>query len=164
MAGAARSEIQERLSAADETVLDEMRRLFGPAVAALVRRKFAGRLRAVEAEGVLQEALLRAWEACGRFDCERANLRTWFLGIARNVARDISRCGWAKQRAREVSLNAEYPVEERETTRARGGLRASGTANKSAKLVGAIQALGNREQYVIMDVSALRDRLNPTVS
>ena len=40
------------------------------------------------AEDAAQEAFIRAWRACARFDPERGPLRQWLLAITVNVAKD----------------------------------------------------------------------------
>ncbi|WP_239476703.1 sigma-70 family RNA polymerase sigma factor [Nocardia arizonensis] len=42
-------------------------------------------------EQVVQETLLRAWRSCARFDASKGSVRTWLLGIERNVLIDLSR-------------------------------------------------------------------------
>lgn len=57
--------------------------LFGFAFNALEDRQLA--------EDVVQETFLRAWRSAGRFDPDRASLRTWLFTIARNGVVDASR-------------------------------------------------------------------------
>jgi RNA polymerase sigma-70 factor (ECF subfamily) len=62
---------------------------------------FAYRLRSVaDAEDLTQRTFERALRAWGRFDPERASVRTWLLSIARNLLIDHYRADvWGRQQA-----------------------------------------------------------------
>ncbi len=54
------------------------------------------------AEDAAQEAFIRAWRACARFDPQRGPLRQWLLAITANVAKDYVK---ARLRRRTVVLD-----------------------------------------------------------
>jgi RNA polymerase sigma-70 factor (ECF subfamily) len=56
-----------------------------------------------EAEDAVQETFERVWRAAGRFDAERASLRTWVYRIATNVCVDLLR--GAARRALPIDLS-----------------------------------------------------------
>jgi RNA polymerase sigma-70 factor (ECF subfamily) len=51
------------------------------------------------AEDLTQEVFLRAWRHAEQYDAGRASVRTWLLGIARNVVIDTYRADAARPRA-----------------------------------------------------------------
>jgi RNA polymerase sigma-70 factor (ECF subfamily) len=57
---------------------------------------------AAEAEDAAQETLVRAWRNAGRYDRDRASLRTWVYRIATNVCVDLLRS--AGRRAHPIDL------------------------------------------------------------
>ncbi|MCB4824091.1 sigma-70 family RNA polymerase sigma factor [Roseicella aerolata] len=59
-----------------------------------------------EAEEVAQEALLRAWQAAGRFDPSRAQVTTWLHRIVLNLAIDRTRRRASAPQAGEAALAA----------------------------------------------------------
>ena len=72
----------------DESALRSLVDDHGPALRAYLRRRTSDPHRA---DDLLQEVLLRAWRRAGTFDPERGEVRSWLLGIARNVVIDAAR-------------------------------------------------------------------------
>ncbi len=64
---------------------------------------------AAEAEDAVQDTLLRAWQAAGRFE-GRSSVRSWLYRIATNVCLDMLR--GRRRRARPMDLGPAMPPEE----------------------------------------------------
>src|ERR1700687_2992139 len=63
---------------------------------------------AVQAEGAVQDTLLRAWRSIERFE-GRAALRSWLYRIATNVCLDM--LDGRQRRARPMDLSAAAPAD-----------------------------------------------------
>lgn len=100
----ASAELERRLRAGDELVLEDILRTHGPPVKAVLKRRFSTLLNDSDWEDVLAVALFRVWQARDRFDSLKASLRVWFFRIAENAARDVLKIGWQKARLLEVSV------------------------------------------------------------
>jgi RNA polymerase sigma-70 factor (ECF subfamily) len=93
---------------------DDLARLLqtaGPAIRAVLWRKYATALRETEIDDVLSIALHRVWKNRSRFDPARGSLRAWFFCIAERAALDVIKSGWQKARALETVLgNGDHPA------------------------------------------------------
>lgn len=122
----------DRLLADDEQVLEEILGAFGPAILAVLARKYRGVLGAHDLEDLLSIGLYRLWTHRTRFELSRGSLRAWFFQIVDNAARDVLRHGWIKARQREVSWTAveSHPFDGAFTSRHVGNGRRGHSAPK----------------------------------
>ena len=116
--------------ASDDTLMDEVRRGDGRAIAALYDRYsnlvFSLGLRMLgdreSTEELVQEVFLRAWRQAASYQPSLGRLSSWLLGIARNLAVDELRRRGARpqqtagdpeeQLGQIASTNTENPEEE----------------------------------------------------
>ena len=97
----------EAMTPTDERSLENMLRQFGPAVRAVLIRRYRGVLAPADVEDILAVALHRSWQGRGRFDPAKGSLKAWFFRIANNVALDVLKYGWHKARRLEVVTEME---------------------------------------------------------
>lgn len=101
-------DLEEKLRAGDEAVLEAILRTHGPPILALLKQRFVGRLTTTDFEDVLAVALFRIWQNRIRFDPMLASLRVWFFRIAENTARDVLKHGWHKARQLERTVEPMF--------------------------------------------------------
>jgi RNA polymerase sigma-70 factor (ECF subfamily) len=94
-----------RMVAGEAEALAELYDRFAPLMLAVARRILGG---AGDAEEVLQEAFLQAWNQAERYDPGRSSVSTWLVLIARTRALDRLRSRGARDRAAQASA-AEPP-------------------------------------------------------
>jgi RNA polymerase sigma-70 factor (ECF subfamily) len=88
--------IVRRMVAGESDALAELYDRFAPLLLAVARRILGG---AGDAEEVLQEAFLQAWNQAERYDPGRSSVSTWLVLIARSRALDRLRGRGARDRA-----------------------------------------------------------------
>ena len=99
-------ELEKRFLQNDENSLKGTLRICGrgPLVAATLRRRYVV-LNWHDIEDILIVGLHRLWKHRSKFDPSRASLRSLFLGIADNVARDLFKYGWQRTKNLEITLD-----------------------------------------------------------
>lgn len=100
----ASAELDRRLRAGDELVLEDILRAHGPPIRAVLKRRTGGALSDSDCEDVFAISLFRLWQARERFDPLKASLRVWLFRIAENAAMDLRRVGWQKAKLLERSF------------------------------------------------------------
>lgn len=97
--------IVRRMVAGEPEALAELYDRFAPLVLAVARRTLGA---AGDAEEVLQEAFLQAWNQAERYDAGRSSVSTWLVLIARTRALDRLRSRGARERTAAAAA-AEPP-------------------------------------------------------
>lgn len=95
--------LSRRLADRRPEALAELYDRFAPLVLAVARRILGS---AADAEEVLQEAFLQAWNQADRYDSARSSFSTWLVLIARSRALDRLRQRLSRQRV-ATSVEAE---------------------------------------------------------
>lgn len=90
--------VVRRMAAGDAHAVGELYDRYAVVLLAVARRILGG---AGEAEEVLQESFLQAWNQATRYDAQRSSVSTWLILIARSRALDRLRSRQARQRAAE---------------------------------------------------------------
>jgi RNA polymerase sigma factor (sigma-70 family) len=104
-------DLKEQLVRDDDEVLGLILRTYGPAIAAVLQRRYLV-LNEHDIEDVLASALFRLWRFRKRLDVTRGSLATLLLRIADNIVRDLFKEGWRKLRLHEAAAPdpAELPA------------------------------------------------------
>jgi RNA polymerase sigma factor (sigma-70 family) len=74
-------EVGERFRAGDERAFEELYRRHSPLIFSVAYRSLGD---LTEAEDVLQQVFIAAWNGHDRYRSDRGRISTWLLGIARN--------------------------------------------------------------------------------
>jgi RNA polymerase sigma factor (sigma-70 family) len=98
VAGAENDDLAERFSAGDEQALEELYRRYSSLVYTVALRSLGN---VTDAEDVLQQVFIAAWQGRERYRPERAAVPTWLMGIARNKIVDAHA---ARGRQRKIQL------------------------------------------------------------
>ncbi len=99
-------DLKHELLEDNEGVLGLTLRLYGPAVAANLRRRYSV-LNEQDVEDILVSALYRLWVYRKRLDLARGSLAALFYRIAENLVRNLFKKGWHKLRLQETRLDDE---------------------------------------------------------
>lgn len=98
-----RGDLARRFGAGDEQALEELYRRYAPLVYTVALRSLGD---VTEAEDVLQQVFIAAWQGHERYRPERAALSTWLMGIARNKVVDAHAARGRQRRIqKEVATN-----------------------------------------------------------
>jgi RNA polymerase sigma factor (sigma-70 family) len=151
--GRKRQEQSESVTRVDERAIAELFSQMRPRIMRYLEWKFRSTLRPGEAEDVVQEGFLRAWNLRDRFDARRGSLEGWFFRICLNVARDWRSAGWQKQRAEERGAAAaeltQVAIAE-SLSAARGASSADPFVKRLHQIVReALASLSERDQSIL---------------
>ena len=150
--------LMERVSQGDHAAFSILVEQYAPAL-----ERFAIRLllQHQQAEEVVQETLMRAWQRAGDYDAKKSRLSTWLHQIAHNLCVDILR-----RRNRELPLangaetavtlpdTTECPTATRETQdRVANAIARLSERHRTALVLTYYQSLPNREVAEIMGLS-----------
>ncbi|HEX9799771.1 MAG TPA: sigma-70 family RNA polymerase sigma factor [Thermoanaerobaculia bacterium] len=100
--------IVRRMVAGEAEALAELYDRFAPLVLAVARRILGG---AGDAEEVLQEAFLQAWNQADRYDAARSSVSTWLVLISRSRALDRLRSRGARDRTAAAAAAEPPPAD-----------------------------------------------------
>jgi RNA polymerase sigma-70 factor, ECF subfamily len=101
MTTATDAELAQRLLERDDTALRAVIDAHGPYVLGMARRVLVD---ATLAEEVAQDTFVALWRRPGAFDPDRAPLRAFLLGVARNKAIDLVRKESSRRRTTETLM------------------------------------------------------------
>lgn len=110
MAGAEFEDLAERFSTGDESALAELYRRYSSLVFTVALRSLGD---STDAEDVLQQVFIAAWQGRERYRPERAAVSTWLMGIARNKIVD-AHAARGRQRRIQTQVASNTSVRDSE--------------------------------------------------
>ena len=134
----------------DERAIERLFTQLRPRIVQYLQKRFRPALADDEAEEVVQEGFLRAWDSRERFDPKRGKLEAWFFCICRNVAREWRRRGWVQQRSQETSASPAHLIQFELDDRVAATLGPSSADSPRERLVWqAVAMLSEDEQSIL---------------
>ncbi|MFK7822304.1 MAG: RNA polymerase sigma factor [Planctomycetaceae bacterium] len=153
-------DLAQRLLQDDEQVLEDVLRVFGPSILAVLGQRYRDVLRRQDIEDVLSIGLFRMWTNRARFDAAKASLKVWLFRIVENAARDVLRHGWHKARSMEVTGElALFGAKQREpvpSSESEEQTKAAPTALQM-EIREIVSGLSANQRYIVMADAATRD-------
>ena len=151
------SDLKHQLLNDNEAVLGLMLRLYGPAVATSLRRRYFV-LNEQDIEDILAAALYRLWTYRKRLDITRGAVAVLFYRIAENTVRNLFKSGWHKVRLQEVTLDdAAAFLQALESVPVEGERSNTGKIQKDVQEI--IDTLPAPYRYIVIADATAKDRV-----
>jgi RNA polymerase sigma factor (sigma-70 family) len=156
------TDLGQRLLQHEESVLEAVLRAYGPAVGAMLRRKYVI-LNVPDIEDLLTIALARLWSLREKFDPLKGSLRATFYRLADQATRDLFRHNWHKARRCEVSFQ-DISRHEAKNVRETAGSPETATADPDrakcrADVLQIVDNLPAPYRYIVLADACARDRV-----
>lgn len=113
VAAAEDEDLADRFAAGEESALEQLYRRYSALVYTVALRSLGD---TTDAEDVLQQVFIAAWQGRARYQPERASVATWLMGIARNKIVDAHAARGRQRRiqhqvATNTSVTDSQPVD-----------------------------------------------------
>jgi RNA polymerase sigma factor (sigma-70 family) len=151
------SDAAELLLANDERALEDILRIYGPQVRAVLGRKYEGILNRHDIEDVFAIGLFRVWHHRGKFDPSKGSLRVWFCRIVDNAARDVLRHGWHKARQFEVHVDFAGYVDPKANGKQREDANNSTPTAEQLEIRDIVDSLPEAQRHIITADALAKD-------
>ena len=130
----------------DERALAALYDRYAPTVLAHAVRLLRDR---AEAESVLLETFMQAWDRAGQYDPGRGSVLSWLLIIARTRALDALRATGRRERVAAVSVSAEPEVLLQATDPGSDPARGAVRGEQAAAVAAALRTLSDPQRAAI---------------
>lgn len=148
----------------DESVLDEILRLYAPDILESLHSRFTKRtgvLKYEDIEDAVSIALRKLWDARASYDDTKQSIRVWFYCIAEHVALDVLKRGWYKARKLEDNVGQELLEAKPQQPAPADSAPKAGTSRKLEKEAGDLRdivyKLSETKRTIVMADASCRD-------